>query len=112
MGSPTAGSFRLAWAVEESSSLDGAVLVVEAVGTSELGLILAGRASPVVLADILDVLGNVSADALLLDFELRLGAAKRDFGRSEAVAGLAISRRAVDMVLVDCVRVWLPSPEG
>ena len=83
----------------------------EAVGTSDLVLTLPRRDNPVVLADVLDVLGSVSAEVVLV-FELRLGAAKRDFGRSEAVVGLAISRRAVDMVLVDCVRAWPPSAEG
>lgn len=68
---------------------------------SGLALVLIARPNPVVLAEVLAVLGSASANAVLA-FEPRPGAANRDFGRSRL--DLAGSRRAADIVLVDCVR--------
>ena len=90
--------------------MDVTPLPATAAGASDLVLTLAVRPNPVVLADILEVLGTVSAEVLLA-FVIRLGAAEIDLGRSVPVVALARSRLPVDIVLVDCVRAWPLSAE-
>jgi len=72
---------------------------------SGLAFMLAVRLSPAIRMDVLAAAGTVSTDAFCV-FELRLGAIKRDFGRSEAGIGLGTSFRAADTVLADFVRAW------
>ena len=86
-----------------SSGLEPATLPSLPCVASGLAFVLAVRLGPAIRIDVLAEAGTVSAGGLCA-FELRLGAIKRDFGRSETGIDLGVSFRAADTVTADFVR--------
>ena len=88
-----------------SSGLEPAALPSLPCVASGLAFVLAVRLSPAIRIDVLAGAGAVSADAPCV-FELRLGAIRKDFDRSEAGIDLGASFLAADTVTADFVRAW------